>query len=104
MEDFLARCLAVREEEIHPVAPEIRPAQRRRQPHRGGKEMGAFRRIEILETRGVSFRDDQRVPFGDRSQIEKGDTGVVLVDNACRGAFGDDLAEDAGSGVRLGGH
>jgi hypothetical protein len=65
------------------------------------KHRSQFLRSRIEELHGMPFGNDKRMPFSERTDGQESKTQVVLTDQRCGRARGDDLAEDASCGFRF---
>jgi len=95
VEHVLPCRLAVREEEIHALAAKRGGAQRGRDSLTGAEDRRSVLRVEVGQGRGVSTRNDERVPAYDRLDVHEDDRPVVLMDERHFGVARNEAAEQA---------
>jgi hypothetical protein len=95
VEHVLSCRLAVREEEVHSLAPDRGGAKRGRDLPTGAKDRRSVLRVQIGQRRGMPPRDDESVPAHERLDVHEDDRPVVLVDERQLAVARDEAAEQA---------
>ena len=95
VKDLLERGFPVGQEEVDPLATQPGGMERPGEPHSDGEHPGPGRLIEIGQIRCVPLWDHQQMTGGDGSNRQEGEQIRIVMDDARRGAAGDDRAENA---------